>query len=409
MRDKLPVLVLALVFISSFVVLKPSFADFTNGSFDSSTSTGLSPWVLNVKPGTEAAATLNQDVSAIDGSFSAKVNVSSPSATDWYAQLSQRPISLQSGVPTTFSFWAKADTPRKIRAAFQLGVPPYNLYNEQSFDITTTWQKYTYQFTPNVTDASSLFSFNLASTAGNIWIDKVTLENTVNCPSFNNSLGSATSIVDVSEAGKYRVWSRIKPTDSVNNSFYLKVGDECVVNVGDSSNTSSDWNWVDYKDGNSENKIEVTLPAGSHVVTLYGKEPGVGVDKIIMTKKLDCIPEGLGTNCSSLTSTPTLTTTPTPSPTFTVTPSPTRTPTPTFTPTPTLTPTPTPKPTNTPTPKPTPTPTPKPTATLTPSPTSTPIPTSTLTPTPRLTTSPLPTPTTRVKRCVRIWIWRWCF
>lgn len=102
--------------------------------------------------------------------------------------------------------------------------------------------------------------------------------------------------------GTYRVWARMKASDANNNSFYIKVDDACQVLMGNSSQISStNWTWVDYKDGDSSNKYEVTTTSGDHVITIYGNEPGVGIDKLLLTKNLDCIPVDFGDNCPAET------------------------------------------------------------------------------------------------------------
>ncbi|MBI4039325.1 hypothetical protein HY388_00675, partial [Candidatus Daviesbacteria bacterium] len=135
-------------------------------------------------------------------------------------------------------------------------------------------------------------------------------------------------------SGTYRVWARVKAADTSNNSFYLKVDSNCAVLMGDNNQISStSWTWIDYKDGLTSSKIDVTLTSGNHVVTVIGNEPGVGVDKILLTKNLSCVPTGTGDNCpAEPTSTPTPTIAPTNTPT--PTPSPTSAPTPTPSPTP---------------------------------------------------------------------------
>ena len=117
------------------------------------------------------------------------------------------------------------------------------------------------------------------------------------CTTPPTDTGTVTLSVTV-QGGTYRVWSRMKAPDSSNNSFYLKI-DNCAVLVGDSSSIpASTWTWVDYKNGSTSNKIEATLSPGDHVVTLIGNENGVGVDKILMTQDLSCVPTGTsGDNC----------------------------------------------------------------------------------------------------------------
>ncbi len=166
------------------------------------------------------------------------------------------------------------------------------------------------------------------------------------CPTLPTNTGTII-LSTTTTAGTYRVWSRMRSADANNNSFYLKIDNNCPILVGDSSLISNTtWTWVDYQNGNLSSKIDATLTAGDHVITLIGNEPGVIIDKVLMTKNLSCVPVDFGTNCSS--ELPTNTPTPTPAPTST--------PIPTSTPLPTYTPTPTPKPTSTPTPVP-PTPT----------------------------------------------------
>jgi hypothetical protein len=110
--------------------------------------------------------------------------------------------------------------------------------------------------------------------------------------------GTVTLSVTV-QGGTYRVWSRMLVPDSTNNSFFVKFNNDCPIKVGDSSSIPANtWTWVDYKDGNTGSKIDVTLPAGDHVLTLIGNEDGVGVDKVLMTQNLTCVPTGTsGDNC----------------------------------------------------------------------------------------------------------------
>ena len=117
------------------------------------------------------------------------------------------------------------------------------------------------------------------------------------CASIPPSTGIATLITSTTE-GTYRVWTRMKAGSSANNSFYLTIDNNCPILVGDSSQIStSSLTWVDYKDGNPLSKIDITFVGGAHALTLNGNEPGVAIDKIILTKDLSCVPTGSGDNC----------------------------------------------------------------------------------------------------------------
>ena len=128
------------------------------------------------------------------------------------------------------------------------------------------------------------------------------------CVQAPTNTGRVTMSASVSEAGVYRVWSRMKAGSSTANSFYLQVDSQCPVLVGDSTSIStSTWTWVDYQNGSSSNKIDVNLTSGNHTVILIGNETNVAVDKVLMTKQFSCVPTGFGDNCTATaaTSTPT--------------------------------------------------------------------------------------------------------
>jgi len=150
------------------------------------------------------------------------------------------------------------------------------------------------------------------------------------CTNPASTYGSVTVNYNLPTAGTYRVWSRIEAPDATNNSYYLQVDGGCPINVGDGTLVANQLVWVDYSDGVSTTKINMTLTAGNHTFVLTGHEPNVIVDRVVFAGDPNCVPTGTGDNCA-VAPTPT----PTPTPTSTTTP----TPTPTITPTPTPTPT----------------------------------------------------------------------
>jgi glucose/arabinose dehydrogenase len=144
-----------------------------NNSFENTGSTWLNPWVWTVKNG--AAGTITQDSTTFSsGQRSAKINVTTAS-TDWYIQLQQPGFALNTGTQYTVSFWAKADSNRVIRAAIHQTASPYTNYAQQSFTITPTWQKYSFTYNSTVNQTNAMVLFNLAQTAGQVWIDDVSV------------------------------------------------------------------------------------------------------------------------------------------------------------------------------------------------------------------------------------------
>src|SRR5450759_1148147 len=115
-----------------------------NGSFES----GTAPWTLKVV--SPAAGSLVRDAgSASDGTSSAKLTIStSSSSAPWNLQFRQDNFSLASGRKYTVTFWAKASASRTIGFVMQQMNSPYSLYSNQTASLTTSWQKFSYTFTP---------------------------------------------------------------------------------------------------------------------------------------------------------------------------------------------------------------------------------------------------------------------
>ena len=120
------------------------------------------------------------------------------------------------------------------------------------------------------------------------------------CAAQPTTYGKATVTVTVPQTGTYRVWSRIMAPNTTANSYTLEVDDTtCGVRVGDSAIPANTWTWVDYKDALSTSKINLSLTAGQHVVTMIGREADVKLDRVILTADTACIPTGTGENCAN--------------------------------------------------------------------------------------------------------------
>ncbi len=166
------------------------------------------------------------------------------------------------------------------------------------------------------------------------------------CPVIPQNTGSVVASFAIPAEGTYAVWSRIKSANEIDNSYFLQIDESCPYIIGDSSTISNDtWSWVDYQNGNPQQKTQIRLTQGTHIIKLIAREGGVKLDKLLFLSDTNCIPIDLGNNCTTSTP-PTPTNTPLPTPTPTSTPTPINTPTSTPLPTPTRTNTPTPTPTS---------------------------------------------------------------
>jgi chitodextrinase len=118
----------------------------------------------------------------------------------------------------------------------------------------------------------------------------------------DSSKGTDTLSINVTTAGTYSVWSRVLTADTTNNSFYLQVDGGCAIDVGNSSSIPAGaWTWVNYQDGNTGTKTSLSLTTGAHQVVLTGKQPNVGVDRILLLSDPNCVPTGTGDNCVTTT------------------------------------------------------------------------------------------------------------
>lgn len=115
--------------------------------------------------------------------------------------------------------------------------------------------------------------------------------------------GSSETTVTATASAQYRMWSRMMSPSPTNNSYWLQVetptGVHCF-KVGGRTLQSSEvnkWLWVDYRDGTAE-KIQLQLPQGTHKVKFIGNQPGVKLDRFIITSDLSCVPQGFGDNCN---------------------------------------------------------------------------------------------------------------
>ena len=133
--------------------------------------------------------------------------------------------------------------------------------------------------------SASLFSSGLAQAA------------CANTP--DASQGTDTQTVTIPSTGTYFVWSRLLAPDTTNNSYYLQVDGGCAIDVGNSSSIPANaWTWVNYQDGNANSVTSVSLTAGTHQVVMTGRDPGVGVDRVLFLGDQACVPSGTGDNCT---------------------------------------------------------------------------------------------------------------
>lgn len=136
---------------------------------------------------------------------------------------------------------------------------------------------------------------------------------------------NATLSLNLSGSGIFRVWTRMLPTGSNADSFYLQVDGGCQITVGDLVNLPiNSWLWVNSISGTTA-PLRMSLGAGSHVVKLIAREQDVRIDRLLFTLDQTCVPTGIGDNCLGISPSSTTTINPSqrPSSTVSLTPDPT--------------------------------------------------------------------------------------
>jgi len=101
------------------------------------------------------------------------VHVNTPYAS-WNAQLRQS-FRLVGGQPVTISYQARSWNGNEVNLVLQdANGPDYTEYfNKTEFVEGSSWNTYTYTFTPQIDNPTTLIAFNMASETGTIWLANV--------------------------------------------------------------------------------------------------------------------------------------------------------------------------------------------------------------------------------------------
>ncbi len=145
-----------------------------NPSFEKTGSSWLTPWALSIKTG--ASGTIVQDSSTkTAGLYSAKITTTATGGTWYNVSLVQPALTFTLNKTYTITFWAKSSANRTTRVIIQQNYSPYTEYIKKVVNITTNWQKYSFNFISPVTDPNLKFSFSAADTTGTFWVDDVSI------------------------------------------------------------------------------------------------------------------------------------------------------------------------------------------------------------------------------------------
>jgi hypothetical protein len=146
----------------------------TNGGFESALA---STWSLWANSGSGSAAYVSRDTStAIEGTASARVHITSTSGTDWHVEFYQSNRSLEKDSQYDLTFWAKSNVSRTITLDSQKGSADWDNYGLwQPVSIDPTWQLYTVSFKATATVTDARIMFLVGAVTGTVWLDDVRL------------------------------------------------------------------------------------------------------------------------------------------------------------------------------------------------------------------------------------------
>jgi len=98
--------------------------------------------------------------------------------------------------------------------------------------------------------------------------------------------GAAVYKILVSDPGNYYLWARTYWRNGCGNSVGVQVDNYSPVTLGQDG-TYNYWHWVEAKGA------KFNLSAGKHTIKLLGREPGIMVDQIFLTKDPEYVPVGI--------------------------------------------------------------------------------------------------------------------
>ena len=140
----------------------------------------LNVWKLNLAGG--SVGQLNRDNMggpAINGVVQPGLNaqLNGPGQVSWAFQMVRDGLQLESGKVYTFSFWARANSPRAISVNLWEDKPPYRFLGlSQSIKVTSDWQQFVVGFKPQgATPGAVRLAINLGNSTGAVQFGEMSL------------------------------------------------------------------------------------------------------------------------------------------------------------------------------------------------------------------------------------------
>ena len=155
------------------IVIPNTIEKARNGEFD----LGKSNWELNIFNSQANAIFEIDSTFYLTGKYSAKVNITQSSGTNWHIQLAQ-PLNIFSNHKYIFQFKAKSSGPKNLGYMIQKATSPYTIYLSGAVNLSNTAQLTSDSV--NITSNDKVkISFTLGSSElETVWIDDVSISET---------------------------------------------------------------------------------------------------------------------------------------------------------------------------------------------------------------------------------------
>ena len=155
------------------IVIPNTIEKARNGEFD----LGKSNWELNIFNSQANAIFEIDSTFYLTGKYSAKVNITQSSGTNWHIQLTQ-PLNIFSNHKYIFQFKSKSSGPKNLGYMLQKAASPYTIYLSGEVNLSNTAQLT--RDSVNITSNDKVkISFTLGSSElETVWIDDVSISET---------------------------------------------------------------------------------------------------------------------------------------------------------------------------------------------------------------------------------------
>jgi hypothetical protein len=118
----------------------------------------LQNWTVEQHNGAAVSSRVSKE--GPSGTASARLQVTTPSATDWHVQFNQPNLSVSADTVYSLSFWAKADRAKTISVSILQAHDPWGgLGFQKSIALTTHWQKFSFTLNLSSSDSNARLDF----------------------------------------------------------------------------------------------------------------------------------------------------------------------------------------------------------------------------------------------------------